>query len=766
MAPFLRQPIALTVRIIIGFTIGFTIALTIALATDFPLGSPPSLTLAANAPQQSPSMNPSINQTIDLERSARQEALRGNYATAIAKNLEALKLAITLKDSAAEMRITNSLGNLYTHLGSYDQAIAQYQRSESIARQLNQDDHLAKVSGNLGVVYAEMGQYDKAFTQHEASLKIHTASGNLLGQSSSLTNLGSLQHAQGKPQAAIPFYEKAIDLARTQPNTIQERQALNNLGLAYDNLKDYKRSIEVLNQSLMIAESQQDKVNQTTVLSNLGHAFLGAKQYGEAEAALRKAVRLRDQLRQGLTDRQQISLFDTQVSTYNLLMQVLVASKQSEAALEASEQGRAQVFAKQLAQRRLRNPENSAQSTAQPTAQNLAPTIAEMKHIAQKNQITIVEYALLPDDDFQFQGKQRAREEGIYIWVIQPDGTLHFRQVNLRSLWTSKSSLTQLVATLRCGLIRGIDADVCGEIQTQLQKEFPFVAGKELPYHPELKKLHQILIDPIAELLPTDPTKPVVFIPQESLFLVPLAALQTHDDRYLISRHTILTSPSIQVLNLTQTPRSRSIDSNPLIVGNPIMPLVLQPLGNQPEPLAPLPFSETEANTIAQGFRTTALTQSQATKKVVVAKMPTATLIHFATHGLLDDVGNSGIPGAIAFAPSGGDNGYLTSDEISQMKLNADLVVLSACNTGEGTVSGDGIVGLSRSFLTAGASRVMVSLWQVPDESTAALMQNFYTQRSAQRSHQRDGLALRESMLAVMNDYPDPLQWAGFLLVD
>ena len=705
---------------------------------------------------------PSRNQMIELERSTRQEASHGNYAIAIAKNNEALTLAIAFKDRAAEMRITNSLANLYTRLGSYDQAIAQYQRSLTLATQLGNDDHKAKVLGNLGVVYAELGDYDKALVQHEASLKIHTASGNILGQSSSLINLGTLQHAQGQPKAAIPFYEKALTLAQTQPNTLQERQALNNLGLAYDNLKDYAHAVAVLTQSLTLSESQQDKVSQTSVLSNLGHAFLGQQQYGPAETALRKAVKLRDELRQGLTDRQQISLFDTQVSTYNLLMQVLIASRQTEAALEASEQGRAQVFAKQLAQRRLRNPGTLAQQYIQ-QSQNLAPTIAQMKQIAQKNRITIVEYAMLPDDDFQFQGKQRAREEGLYIWVIQPNGIVDFRKVDLRSLWQSKSSLTQLVIALRCGLIRGLDAEVCGNIQLQLEKEFPFHSNQELPYHPELKKLYQILIAPIADLLPTDPTQSVVFVPQDALFLVPFAALQTKTDRYLIQDHTFLTSPSIQVLNLTQPGRAinKTTALTALIVGNPIMPLELSPIGKTAEPLASLPYAETEANMIAQGFHTIALTQTKATKKAVVAQMPKATLIHFATHGLLDEFDHSGIPGAIAFAPSKDDNGYLTSDEISQMTLSADLVVLSACNTGEGTISGDGVVGLSRSFLTAGVSRVMVSLWQVPDESTSVLMQQFYPQRQ----HLTDAAALREAMLGVMKDYPEPLQWAGFLLV-
>jgi CHAT domain-containing protein len=82
--------------------------------------------------------------------------------------------------------------------------------------------------------------------------------------------------------------------------------------------------------------------------------------------------------------------------------------------------------------------------------------------------------------------------------------------------------------------------------------------------------------------------------------------------------------------------------------------------------------------------------------------MQKAKIIHLATHGLLDDFKGQGVPGAIALAPSGNDKGLLTSSEIFDLKLNAELVVLSACDTGRGTITGDGVIGLSRSLITAG----------------------------------------------------------------
>ncbi len=103
-----------------------------------------------------------------------------------------------------------------------------------------------------------------------------------------------------------------------------------------------------------------------------------------------------------------------------------------------------------------------------------------------------------------------------------------------------------------------------------------------------------------------------------------------------------------------------------------------------------------------------------------------ARLIHLATHGLLSDIKQLGVPGAIALAPSDEDNGFLTAGEIYDMKLNAELVVLSACSTGQGKITGDGVVGLSRCLIAAGVKSVIVSLWSIGDLSTALLMVKFY----------------------------------------
>ena len=112
----------------------------------------------------------------------------------------------------------------------------------------------------------------------------------------------------------------------------------------------------------------------------------------------------------------------------------------------------------------------------------------------------------------------------------------------------------------------------------------------------------------------------------------------------------------------------------------------------------------------------------------------------------------------------------LTAKEIIKLKLQANLVVLSACNTAQGKITGDGVIGLARSFILAGAPSVIVSLWYVPDAETSQLMVDFYKNMlnnglNRQAQHQSYAHALRRSMLTTMINHPHPRNWAAFGLI-
>jgi CHAT domain-containing protein len=191
------------------------------------------------------------------------------------------------------------------------------------------------------------------------------------------------------------------------------------------------------------------------------------------------------------------------------------------------------------------------------------------------------------------------------------------------------------------------------------------------------------------------------------------------------------------------------------------MPSVSPQIGEKPQQLKNLPGAKREAEAIAPLLNTTPLTGDAATETVVKAKLSQARIIHLATHGILND--SEALQSAIALAPTNTDNGLLTAEEILNLKLNASLVVLSACDTGRGSITGDGVIGLSRSLIAAGTPSVIVSLWSVPDAPTEELMTEFYRQLKLTGNKAQ---ALRIAMIKLKEKYPNsPRKWAAFTLI-
>ncbi len=133
-----------------------------------------------------------------------------------------------------------------------------------------------------------------------------------------------------------------------------------------------------------------------------------------------------------------------------------------------------------------------------------------------------------------------------------------------------------------------------------------------------------------------------------------------------------------------------------------------------------------------------------------------------ATHAFLNELKESEVPGAIAQAASQTDDGLLTSNEILDWRLQAELVVLSACNTGRAIITGDGVIGLSASLMTAGVASVVLSLWSVPDAPTCLLMMEFDRQMQANPDKAQ---ALGQAMLTVMKEYLNRSNRAAFTLM-
>lgn len=712
----------------------------------------------------------------------------GDYRQGIDYLNQSLALAQAANDRGKVGKTLNNIGLIYTSLGAYQRAIDQFEQALPLFRALKQPFDEAVTLNNLGTVYGYLGQRQKSLKYFEQALDQLETIGDRAEQAATLTNLGWVYSDRDSPRA-IAYYQQALALVEQVGDPLRQASILGNLGLEYATSGNYSQAEQAFSRSLKLTQEVGDRAQEALALARLGqiayarkdylraesqlqqalgliqplgdrrsagfiHLLLGkvqlaANQPKAAETSLQKGIQTWETIRAdlGTNDANKISLFDQQERAYRLLQLAQLAQNRPEVALETAERGRARAFVELLAGR----------LTATPQASIAAPNIEQIRRIAQTQNATLVEYAILENDLLPFQPHQ-PQPSTLLIWVIAPSGQVTLRQVDLSFLQAENRSLEDLLVEVRQALgLRGL-----GLVSTNLAR------APETPSSPtvnqQLQRLHQLLIQPIADLLPSNPDDRVIFLPQRELFFVPFAALQDRSGKYLIESHTILSAPSIQVLDLTQrqAQRPRQTATNALVVGNPTMPRVALAAGEPPEQLAPLPGAEQEARAIAQLLQTQAITGNQATKARILQQMPTAGVIHLATHGLIDDLKGLGVPGAIALAPSGSDSGLLTADEILNLQLQAELVVLSACDTGRGRITGDGVIGLSRSFLSAGVSSLVVSLWAVPDAPTAVLMTEFYRQLQQQPDRAK---ALRQAMLTTLGQYPNPRDWAAFTLI-
>ncbi|QIR40812.1 tetratricopeptide repeat protein [Tolypothrix sp. PCC 7910] len=673
----------------------------------------------------------------------------GDYPKAIEYLQQRLAIAKEIKDRLGESNALGSLGLAYFDLGDYPKAIEYQQQRLVIAKEIKDRLGEGQSLGSLGLAYYALGDYPKAIEYQQQDLAIAKEIKYRLGEGQSLGNLGLAYFDLGDYPKAIEYQQQSLVIAKEIKYRLGEGAALGNLGLAYYALGNYPKAIEYQQQSLAIAKEIKDRLGEGQSLNNLGLAFYKQGNLSAAEKTLYEGIKVKESLRdKKLADTNKVSFFDTQRNTYGTLQQVLIAENKTDAALEIAERGRARAFVELLASRVSTN-NKQADKSPEPL------TIAEIKQIAKQQNATFVQYSIIYND-FKVGDKQQTKESDLYIWVVKPNGEVTFRKVDLKHLWQKDNiTLNKLVSTTRESL--GVSDKERSIFQAEVIN-----SGNEKIQRANLQKLHQLLIKPIADLLPTDPNQRVTFVPQNSLFLVPFPALIDEKGKSLLEKYTILTSPAIQVLDFThQLNQGKTTNyNNALIVGNPTMPVVSTELGKPGTQLIPLPGAEVEANTIADMLKTKAIVGKDATKANILQQLSTADVIHLATHGWADD--NRGLGSWIAFAPSGKDNGLLTAEEILDLKIKAQLVVLSACETGKGKLSGDGVIGLSRSLISAGVPSVLVSLWQVPDAPTQYLMVEFYKSLQTQPDK---ALALRQAMLKTKEKFPNPVNWAAFSLI-
>ena len=264
-----------------------------------------------------------------------------------------------------------------------------------------------------------------------------------------------------------------------------------------------------------------------------------------------------------------------------------------------------------------------------------------------------------------------------------------------------------------------------------------------------LSALYDIIIEPIQNLLVVG--SELIFVPEGPLFLAPFAAFKGPNSKHLCESFRIRLIPSLTSLKMIgDCPVDHHCKSGVLLVGDPWVQEVAE--------LKQLPFAKEEVEMIGKMLGCTPLIGRQATKDEVLRRIDSVALVHIAAHGSMDT-------GEIALAPDDAKMDFiLTMRDVLRVKMRARLVVLSCCHSAQGEIKAEGVVGIARAFLGAGARSVLVSLWAIDDKATLEFMKNFY-------QHLVKGKSASEALNQAMNcmreseEFGSVKYWASFVLI-
>ena len=313
------------------------------------------------------------------------------------------------------------------------------------------------------------------------------------------------------------------------------------------------------------------------------------------------------------------------------------------------------------------------------------------------------------------------------------------------------------------------------DIARQSEQLLSAIRGRK-DFEAAAKELYASLLGSIPEI--HDRSK-LIIVPDGVLHRLPVEALIDSSGKKILETHVVTYVPSSNVLALLRRPHNPAADRLPVLAVSasperntgqsnpgPVQRGIFDLDGVQ---LTPLLAANDEVKSVAQAFgsRSVALIGEQATESAIKTQpLDKFQVLHFAVHGLLSTTFPERSALVVRVDPASGQDGLLQAREISQLRLDADLVTLSACETGSGTIKGqEGVAALVRPFLVAGAQSVVANLWQADDEFTLTFMREFYRRLAAGESK---ASALRNTKLELITKFGPEAPadfWAGFIIV-
>ncbi|KAL9954590.1 hypothetical protein ACROYT_G042152 [Oculina patagonica] len=666
----------------------------------------------------------------------------GDFKNAIDYYKQDLSISKETKDSFSEGRAYCNLGNAYDSLGDSKQAIDCHMRHLSTAKDLGRKDSESRAYNNLGNAYQRLGDFEQAIDYHKQSLGIAKELGQRVGEGRSYGNLGNGYQILGDFKQAIDYHKKSLSIAKELKDRAGEGSAYGNLGNAYWGLGDFKQAIDYHKQHLSFAKELGQREKEGFAYYSLGCDMEFSGALHEALDYYQSSVKVYNEVRSLLQseDTWKITFRNACQHAYTALWSTLLLLEKPDEALCVAEQGRAQALMDLL--KLQYDAELLTSGTIQPTV-----TISDISN----NRSTQIVFLAL-------KGKT------INLWVLCKGKSAQFRQKRVES-----EEAATFLERLRKDVFKqhqiGVRVTCENRSLDELRDNLPpseevvQETGRTDSKNDSLRLFYDYTIGPIADVLEGDE---LIIVPDGPLCLVPYAAFLDDESRYLSESIRVRICPSLTSLKLiTDCAQEYHKTSGALLVGDPCLEEVVNKRGKPI--LSPLPFAKKEVETIGDMLDIPALTGRDATKDEVLRRIGSVALVHIAAHGDME-------AGEIALAPNPSRTSkipvkkdyMLKLSDVQTAKMHAKLVVLSCCHSAQGKVTPEGVVGIGRAFLAAGARSVLVALWAIDDEATMEFMKSFYT-------HLKDGnsasVALNRSMkcLRESEKFGAVKYWAPFL---
>ena len=672
----------------------------------------------------------------------------GDFKKAIEYNNLSLKMAKEVRDKHGEGVAYGGLGNAHCRLGDFKKAIKFLILSHKIHKEVGDKHGEGIAYGSLGAAHNGLGDFKKAIEYHYLDLEIAKEVGNKYGEGRAYGNLGIAYKKLGDFKKAIEYQNLNLKIAKEVGYKHREGCAYGNLGNVYRTLGDLKKATESYKLMLEIAKEVEDKSMEASAYFSLGCVFESLGRLPKAVEHYQASITLFNSLRVLLKskDEWKVNFRNQYQMAYTGLCRVLVKQGDIEEALLAAEKGRAEA---------LKNLMES--SFCSGTSQH---KIGEEDLAVLKN---------VPSNTV-FQAVDRAN---VNLWVVSEGKQVQLKQSKLKGFVSENSGASQsfqsfmldvytqlgVRSNVRCEN-RSLDAlrASCSNVDEKTEEQNP---QAPIEQNECLSNLYDTVMKPVADLIQGDE---LLIIPDGPLWLVPYAALMDGNSKYLCESFRIRLAPSLTSLRLiADCPDDYHKRSGALLVGDPWVAEVIN--SKKEKVFEPLLYAKEEVEMIGKILNITPITGRKATKREVLKRLSSVSLVHFAAHGCMEtgEIALTPDPERRSNVPTEEDY-ILTIGDVLNVQLRAKLVVLSCCHSGRGEIKAEGVVGIARAFMGAGARSIVVSLWAIDDEATLEFMKCFY-QHLAEGKSASESLNLAMRSLRESAKFRDIKYWAPFLLI-